>query len=88
MGNYLYVSGLEHQVTVLKKENAKLKRLLKMAVDDMETLETTLGSACCERFEQRCDGCVYEEVFDSNGCYVGCKWQHAGEAMKLIGGEE
>lgn len=76
----------------LKEENKKLKRLLKLAVEDLEKIEKNLDAKMCEIFEcdciKGCLGCPYLEVYDNEGFYTECKWKHIDEAMKFIGGNE
>lgn len=59
------------------EETAELKRLLKIAVEDL---------ALCTRscIGINCDHCH----FTSNLEECGCKWKHAEEALKLIGDED
>lgn len=61
----------------LKNENTELKRLLKLAVEDIEKMSNYL-----------CDNC-----YDDGWCPCAsddgdCKWKHADEVMKIIGGNE
>ncbi|WP_298653033.1 hypothetical protein [uncultured Eubacterium sp.] len=59
----------------LEKENAKLKRLLKLAVEDISIAMGDSTCAICKFILRGCD--------DS----TPCTWRHLEEAMKLIGGE-
>ena len=65
------------------EENSKLKRLLRLAVEDIKKVS---DDNCCYH-------CIYgnpitrrcEEYKGNENCY---KWQHAEEAMKLLGDED
>lgn len=65
----------------LKNENTELKRLLKLAVEDIEKMSDYLCDNCYD------DGWCPCANDDGNGNYF-CKWKHIDEAMKLIGGNE
>ena len=64
----------------LEEENKELKRLLRLAVEDIKKVS---DDNCCYH-------CIYgnpitrrcEEYKGNENCY---KWQHAEEAMKLLG---
>lgn len=62
------------------QENAELKRLLKLAVEDIKTMLTCecVSKICAE---QACSCTTIGQ------CRSICKWKHADEAMKLIGEE-
>lgn len=66
----------------LINENKELKRLLRLAVEDFETLSDEVVSEDCD-FNLFCKSCP----FSSNDDYINCakKWKHAEEAMKLLG---
>lgn len=66
----------------LEEENKELKRLLRLAVEDFETLSDEVVSEDCD-FNLFCKSCP----FSSNDDYINCakKWKHAEEAMKLLG---
>lgn len=58
------------------EENAELKRLLKLAVEDIDAAMNETG----------CDICKFTRcVCDSS---TPCVWRHLDEAMKLIGEEK
>ena len=59
---------------VSDSENDELKRLLKLAVEDIGKLKN------CEKYPF-CGGCPKESE-------PLCKWKHRDEAMKLLGGAE
>lgn len=63
-------------------ENKELKRLLRLAVEDFETLSDEVVSEDCD-FNLFCKLCP----FSSNDDYINCakKWKHAEEALKLLG---
>lgn len=57
----------------LEEENAELKRMLKLAVEDIDLAMN--GDKCELCGDERCD------------FTTPCVWRHLDEAMKLIGGE-
>lgn len=70
--------GIEYarkSVDKLEKENAELKRLLKLAVED---IDLAMGDAVCVICKFVRYGCN-----DS----IPCTWRHLDEAVKLIGEE-
>ena len=67
----------------LKTENERLKKLLKLAVDDLGKIEQRVGASMCEAFGN-CENCVYSEVYDNEGFYMNCEWKHADEAVKEL----
>lgn len=83
----LYVAGLEARIQELEEkhhnecgqiahysdENAKLKELLKKAVEDINYY--------VDCYEVHCDECCCDH--DNH-----CHWKHAAEAFALIGGAE
>ena len=65
-------------------ELCEAKRLLKIAVEDMRWVDENTHNAdgtCIMRKHEGCDDCP----LDSG---LLCKWKHADEALKLIGGSE
>lgn len=58
----------------LEEENAELKRMLKLAVEDID--EAMNGDTCEICSDKRCDKST------------PCVWRYLDEAMKLIGGNE
>ncbi|MGN0592859.1 MAG: hypothetical protein ACI4JQ_06410 [Ruminococcus sp.] len=85
------------QIEQMKQENADLKRLLKLAVEHMRILADSIRSqadecSCCGLCAYDGDFAVGESGdylsecpgFESNECFV---WEHAEEALKLIGGQ-
>lgn len=68
------------KIVRLEEENKELKRLLRLAVEDIKKVS---DDNCCYH-------CIYgnpitrrcEEYKGNENCY---KWQHAEEAMKLLG---
>lgn len=66
----------------LISEKAEYKRLLKAAVEDIRYL---INHA--ERNEKACDRCKYgnEMYCYADDCSNDAKWQHADEALALIG---
>ena len=65
---------LDMQLRTANTENDELKRLLRLAVEDIEKLKN------CEKYPF-CGGCPKESE-------PLCKWEHHDEAMKLLGGED
>ena len=72
------------------EETAELKRLLRLAVEDIERFRTLMSSTvnkdfCETALEYHCN--PYDLC---NSCPLSgsakCKWRYADEAMKLIGG--
>jgi hypothetical protein len=62
----------------------KAKRLLKLAVEDFETIESNLEydeHCVIKTHSVRCDECPL-----SAATIYRCKWRHADEALKLIEG--
>lgn len=73
------------QVAHYSDENAKLKKLLRKAMEDIKD---------CIYYHIHCENCA---LYDSNGdcpvadndeCGEKCKWRYADEALTLIGGGE
>lgn len=64
-----------------EKEISELKRLLKLAVEDIRRLLvcSCVSTICSEK------ACNCSTVAQ---CKCICNWKHANEAMKLIGGNE
>jgi hypothetical protein len=68
----------------LMDELKEAKRLLKAAVEDFETIESNLeyDEHCVIKTHSiRCDECPL-----SAATIYRCKWRHADETLKLIGG--
>lgn len=65
---------LDKQFRAANTENGELKRLLRLAVDDIGKLKN------CEKYPF-CGGCPKESE-------PLCKWKHHDEAMELLGGTE
>lgn len=69
----------------LMSELKEAKRLLKLAVEDFETIESNLeyDEHCVIKTHSiRCDECPL-----SAATIYRCKWRHADEALKLMGDE-
>lgn len=64
----------------LKKENAELKSMLKLAMTDINSTFYCLS--------EYCDYCAYDCDKDACNNSEGFKWVHEEQALKLIGGEE
>ena len=70
----------------LMSELEEAKGLLKLALNDFETIESNLeyDEHCVIKTHSiRCDECPL-----SAETIYRCKWRHADEALKLIGGSE
>lgn len=65
---------LDNRLRTANTENDELKRLLRLAVEDIGKLKN------CEKYPF-CGGCPKESE-------PLCKWKHRDEAMKLLGGNE
>lgn len=61
----------------LEDENAELKRLLKIAVEDL-----ALCTISCIGIN--CDHCHFTSNFEERGC----KWKHAEEALEVLRDEK
>lgn len=78
-----YCTEQTWELDALREENKELKRLLRLAVEDIKKVS---DDNCCYH-------CIYgnpitrhcEEYRGDENCY---KWQHAEEAMKLLGDED
>lgn len=65
---------LDNQIRKVNTENDELKRMLRLAVEDIGKLKN------CEKYPF-CGGCPKESE-------PLCKWKHHDEAMELLGGTE
>lgn len=65
----------------LKSENERLKKLLELAVNDLQIVEQKAGASICDAFDN-CENCVYSEVYDNEGFFTNCKWKHADEITR------
>lgn len=72
----------------MEEENRALKRLLRLAVDDLRWMvaNTTAEGDCIVRQGVDCNYCPLS-AFDFNEYIVNCRWQYETEALKLIGGD-
>ena len=62
----------------LVNENKELKRLLRLAVEDLSGID-----GVCDDYDDVCDECPCKvNILGS------CKWKHAEEALKLIGDDK
>lgn len=75
-----YRKETKGKLNEILQENAELKRLLKLAIDDLNIVKTHLSDFYCELTD--CDDCPYTIGLQ------GCKWKHYSDAMKLIGENE
>lgn len=78
--------GCENLVKQYESENAELKRMLRLAVDDLDK-----SIMACEN-DMLCEICSYESECNCiNYCFVNKNlrlWKHHDEAMELLGGAE
>lgn len=75
------------QVQRLQQENSDLKRLMKLAVDDIEGLFVACDSEYNMHNKLTVPGnCKYCKNYSENGCVNDaiCKWRYADEAKELI----
>ena len=73
------------KICKLEEENKELKRLLRLAVEDIKTALPYMTENCeiiCAEGEQSCD-CI-----TTAQCECTCNWKHVDEAMKLIGDDK
>ena len=70
--------GCENLVKQYERENAELKRMLRLAVDTMDNGSCSFDCQKCERLNYK-GGCGYDGGF---------KWRHHDEAMELLGGTD
>ena len=82
--SYLWLSDIQAINIAVKalEENAELKRLLKLAVEDFEILGNEIYCSDCD-FNFMCRSCPLRS--NNGNCSKG--WKHTDEAMKLIGGD-
>lgn len=69
----------------LEDENKELKRLLRLAVNDIRWLaahNTAEGECIVDKDIDCC--CCPLSAFDINDYSVHCRWEHEEEALKLI----
>lgn len=88
----LAVKVVGHYIKQLREETAELKRMLKLAVEDIERFRCLMSSTankdfCETALEYHCN--PYDLC---NSCPLSgsakCKWRYADEAMKLNEGEK
>lgn len=83
-----YKKASKNKLAEVVKENAELKRLLRLAVDDLMEFMNNL----CESTEENscyspCAMCL-NQFNCEDGEYLGVKWLHLIEAEKLLEGKE
>lgn len=71
-----YKKETKNKIDEILQENAELKRLLRLATDDLNMVKTHISDFYCELTD--CDDCPYTITL------LGCKWKHYREAMKLL----
>ena len=69
----------------LQGENRELKRVLKLAIDDFDTLYDYGLIKCSPDFE--CKYCPFCTRDINDGLYYCTKWRYKEEAKKLLKGE-
>ena len=86
----LYMAAQEKRIAELENENRELKRVLKAAVKDIH--ELLCDKKNLDGNGQSCNICSYVEWCP---CCKECtiredlrNWRYAGEALKLIGGND
>lgn len=67
----------------LREETSKLKRLLKLAVDDFDVMGNEVYYKGCD-FDFRCKLCPFHCY--SGGCST--KWRYTNEVLNLIGDDK
>lgn len=76
--NAVYITEALNMTVKALEENAEMKRLLRLAVEDLSRIDEV-----CDDVNDVCGECP---------CGINilgtCKWKHADEAEKLIGGDE
>jgi hypothetical protein len=81
-----YYIDIDKQLRTANTENGELKRMLRLAVDDLDK-----SIKACEN-DMLCEICSYEvECNCVNYCFVDKNlrsWKHNDEAMELLGGTE
>lgn len=77
---YAYISKVSYGYY---KELKEAKRLLKMAVEDMQWVNENTQDADGTCIMRKCEGCG-DCPLDINGD-LWCKWKHEDEALNLIG---
>ncbi len=87
MGDYLYTAALEHKVSELEKQNSELRRLLKLAVDDLNEYKDYADIGIVSR-ACLCKSCKTRDI--TNRICRECEYEYrnADEVMKLIGDDE
>ena len=78
--DFLYVASLGKRLEQVEKENAKLKELLKNAVEILDQIAKSNSDICFTGTS--CNKC---SLYQTDTI---CKWKYADEALKLIGGNK
>ena len=66
------------KIVRLEEENKELKRLLRLAVEDLSGID-----GVCDDYDDVCDECPCKvNILGS------CKWKHAEEASELLGDDK
>lgn len=86
--DFLYVASLEKRLEQVEKENAKLKDLLKQAVEDIRKMQPYYDG--CDKCKAYFESIKYGTILPCKDkeCREVGKWKHHDEALKLIGGAE
>lgn len=70
---------LDNRLRTANTENDELKRLLRLAVEDIDIVMTRNKHIVCKNLNRETDDCDYDDI---------CVWRYQDEAMKLLGGNE
>lgn len=70
---------LDNQLRTANTENDELKRLLRLAVEDLDISMTRNKHIVCKNLNRETNDCDYDDI---------CVWRYQDEAMKLLGGAE
>lgn len=75
----------KHKVRILRDENRELKKLLKLAIEDFDTLYDYELVKCSSDFE--CKYCPFCTRDINSGLYCCNEWKYKEEAEKLLEGD-
>lgn len=70
---------LDKQLRTANTENDELKRMLRLAVEDLDIVMTRNKHIVCKNLNRETNDCDYDDP---------CVWRYQDEAMKLLGGNE
>lgn len=69
---------LDEKLRTVNEENGELKRLLRLAVEDLDIVMTRNKHIVCKNLNRETNDCDYDDI---------CVWRYQGEAMELLGGD-